>query len=117
MKKILAIIIITMMPAVSFSQGFSKAGTSVAQFLKIGVGARAVGMGEACAGIANDVSTLYWNPAGITNISSISVGVSHSQWFAGISHDYAGMIIPMSDNDVLGIHALALNVGEQEVTK
>ena len=116
MKKILTIFIILSVPITGFAGGFSKVGTAVAQFLKIGVGARAVGMGESFAAVANDASTLYWNPAGITNLKTISVGVSHSQWFADISHDYAGLIIPLSTSDVIGISAIALNTGEQEVT-
>ncbi|RMD93377.1 MAG: hypothetical protein D6813_04180, partial [Calditrichaeota bacterium] len=43
--------------------GSQRAGTAMAQFLKIGVGGRAVGMGESFVAIANDASALYWNPA------------------------------------------------------
>jgi len=116
MKKIFALVVLVLLPATSFCGGFSKVGTSVAQFLKIGVGSRAAGMGEAFAAVANDVSALYWNPAGIINIQSISVGVSHAQWFAEIFHNYAGMVVPLSESDVLGVSATALSTGEQQVT-
>lgn len=115
MKKIITLIILITLPVSSFCQGFSKVGTAAAQFLKIGVGARTVGMGETFAAV-NDVSALYWNPAGITNLKSISVGVSHSQWFAELFHNYAGLAIPLSESDVLGISALSLSTNEQEVT-
>lgn len=114
MKKI--IIILVLIPFTSYCGGFSKVGTSVAQFLKIGVGARAVGMGESFAAVANDISALYWNPAGMTNLNSISVGVSHSQWFADIYHNYAGVAIPLSESDVIGLSAVSLTTNEQEVT-
>lgn len=116
MKKIITLLLILVLPVSVFSQGFSKVGTAAAQFLKIGVGARAMGMGETFAAVANDVTTLYWNPAGITNLKSISVGVSHSQWFAEIYHNYAGMVIPLGEDDALGISATSLTTGEQEVT-
>jgi hypothetical protein len=116
MKKIFTLLLIVSLPALSFAGGFSKVGTAVAQFLKIGVGARAVGMGETFAAVANDVSTLYWNPAGITNLKTVSVGVSHSQWFADISHEYFALVVPLSTSDVIGVSAIALNTGEQEVT-
>lgn len=115
MKKII-IIILVLIPFTSYSGGFSKVGTSVAQFLKIGVGARAVGMGESFAAVANDISTLYWNPAGMTNLNKISVGVSHSQWFADIYHNYAGFAIPLGESDVIGLSAVSLTTSEQEVT-
>lgn len=116
MKKIIIIFILLLLPASSFCGDFSKVGTAAAQFLKIGVGARPVGMGESFAAVANDVNALYWNPAGITNLKTISVSVSHSQWFAEIFHNYAGIVIPFGDADAIGISATALSTNEQEVT-
>lgn len=116
MKKIFIILLSTGFFYNSYCGGFSKVGTSVAQFLKIGVGARAAGIGESYAAIANDVSALYWNPAGISNLNSVSVGISHSQWIADIYHNFAGITVPLSESDVLGVSAISLSTDEQEVT-
>ena len=35
------------------------------EFLAIGVGARALGMGSAYTAVVNDVTSGYWNPAGL----------------------------------------------------
>lgn len=45
----------------------------------IGVGARALGMGGAYTGIANDFSGLSWNPAGLTQVRKMefSLGMSY----------------------------------------
>src|SRR3982751_1643689 len=43
----------------------SSPGTTAADLLNIGVGARAIGMGEAFVAQADDSSSLYWNPAGL----------------------------------------------------
>ena len=40
-------------------------GTSAAEFLQLGFGARPIGFGEAFVPVANDVSALYYNPAGL----------------------------------------------------
>ncbi|MCB0302022.1 MAG: hypothetical protein KDE52_18315, partial [Calditrichaeota bacterium] len=40
-------------------------GVTGMSFLKIGVGARAGGMGEAYAAVADDATATYWNPAGL----------------------------------------------------
>lgn len=40
-----------------------KAGTSGLSFLKLGIGARPTGMGEAFTSISGDIFSLYWNPA------------------------------------------------------
>ena len=117
MKKIIPLFIILFLLSIKpCYSGFSKVGTAAAQFLKIGIGARAMGMGGTFVAVANDATTLYWNPAGLTNINGISLSLSHSQWFADISHDYVGLAIPWGRNNFLGISAIALNTSEQEVT-
>jgi Type IX secretion system protein PorV len=116
MKKIISFIFLILIPSTAFAGGFSKVGTAAAQFLKIGVGARAMALGGTFTSIANDVSTIYWNPAGITNINSVSIGFTHTQWFADITHDFAGISIPISSSDFVAIQATTLNTGEQEVT-
>lgn len=116
MKKSILIILLLLLPSFILGGGFSKVGTTSAQFLKIGVGARAMGLGGSFTSIANDVSTIYWNPAGIANMKGVSIGFTHSQWFADISHDFAGVVVPVSDGDFIALQATTLNTGEQEVT-
>jgi hypothetical protein len=116
MKKYLLLIILISFHSVIFAGDFSKVGTTAAQFLKIGVGARANGLGGSFTAIANDVTALYWNPAGITNLQKFSLAVSHSEWFADISHDFAGIVYPFSSSDIIALSVIALNTGEQEVT-
>jgi len=47
------------------------AGTTAATFLKLGYGARAIGSGEAFASVANDVSALHYNPAGLAHPAAV----------------------------------------------
>ena len=53
------------------AQGISKTGTTAAQFLKLGIGSKALGIGGAFTSIADDPSCLYWNPGGLGNQKSI----------------------------------------------
>ncbi len=116
MKKYLLLLILFSFQTVSFAGDFSKVGTTAAQFLKIGVGGRAMGLGGAFTALANDVTSLYWNPSGITHLQTVSVAVSHSEWFADISHDFIGVVVPLSSADIVALNVIALNTGEQEVT-
>ena len=65
----------------------------VNEFLNIGVGARALGMSLAQVASVNDVTSGYWNPAGLTNIGSdLQIAAMHSEYFAGIAkYDYAAI--------------------------
>jgi hypothetical protein len=72
---------------------FRKVGTAGAQFLKIGAGARAVGMGEAFVAVSDDASSIWWNPAGVARITANGqsfLTLNHSTWPADISHEFMG---------------------------
>lgn len=65
-------------------------GTTGAQFLKIGLGARPVAMGGVYAGIADDVNAIYWNPAGLAQVSGKEFTAQHIVWFQSINYEYIG---------------------------
>jgi hypothetical protein len=114
MKKIFVLILVFYSAA--FAGGFSKVGTAAAQFLKIGVGARSAALGGTFAAINNDVDALYWNPAGIASIDEASISVSHTTWIAEISHNFAGVVIPIGSQEAIGLSAIGLTAPEQEIT-
>jgi len=62
------------------AQRVSKVGTTAGEFLKIGVGSRATAMGGAFVAVSNDVSSLYWNPAGIAKLEKNEILTSHSSF-------------------------------------
>jgi hypothetical protein len=77
-----------------FDLGGQRAGTSSGAFLKIGVGARAVGLGEAFVAVANDPSTIVWNPAGLASLLRQEVQFSHTEWPGDINHDFFVYVMP-----------------------
>jgi hypothetical protein len=77
-----------------FDLGSQRAGTSSGAFLKIGVGARAVGMGEAFVAVANDPSTIVWNPAGLASILRQEVQFTHAEWPGDINYDFLVYVMP-----------------------
>ncbi|MBM4169832.1 MAG: PorV/PorQ family protein [Ignavibacteria bacterium] len=112
----LVALLIAAMLALGQAQESNKAGTSAAQFLKIGVGGRSMGMGSAAVGIARDPSALYWNPSGIVDIPSLSLYASHTNWFADIKHQYFAIILPVSGDHAVGIGATILSMDDIEIT-
>ncbi|WP_460619017.1 putative type IX sorting system protein PorV2 [Hymenobacter ruber] len=82
------------------------------EFLNIGVGARALGMGKVQVSLANDATAGYWNPAGLTNQTHKYDGVlMHSELFSGVvKNDYAAFSMPLDDKSALGVSVLRLGV-------
>ena len=67
--------------------------SSVMAFLKIGVGARAEGMGGAYVAHADDATAIYWNPAGLVEVGSLRADLSHHEWFQDIRLEYLGAVL------------------------
>lgn len=101
---------------VVFAQGVSKTGTVAATFLEIPVGATAVGMGSAFVSLANDASSLYWNPAGAGWLAQSEVLAVHTNWIADTRFDYAALVLPMEDFGTLGVNFTSLNMDDMKVT-
>jgi hypothetical protein len=69
-------------------------GECGAQFLNMGVGARACGMGEAFTSIADDATAIYWNPAGLGKLEHIEVLAMQNFWLLDMSYQYAALAVP-----------------------
>jgi long-subunit fatty acid transport protein len=78
-----------------FTLGEQRAGTASGSFLKIGLGARATGLGEAFVAVANDPTAIYWNPAGLASIQRQEVAVSHIEWPADIRYEHVAWVLPV----------------------
>ena len=92
-KKILIIVsAVCLLAAGAFPAGTSgDAGTAPAQFLKLGVGGKAAGMGEAYSAVCGDSSAVYWNPAALTYGNSTSIVLMHTAYLADTFYDWASI--------------------------
>ena len=77
-------------------------GTTAASFLKNAVGARAIGMGEAYAAVADDVNSIFWNPAGLNKISGSEITLMHAVWIEGVAYDYVAYAQRLGELGSLG---------------
>ncbi len=84
------------------------------EFLAIGVGGRSLAMGNSTIATVNDVTSGYWNPAGLTKIKSDwDVGLMHSEYFAGIAkYDYAGAAYKYNDSLSIGLSIIRFGVDD-----
>ncbi len=116
MKRIIAIIFLVTALLNTAWTATSRSGFSGAQFLKIGVGSRYQGLGEAAVAVVNDVYSMYWNPAGLSEIEHSAVSFTSVNWLLDINLNHAAMALNFEDVGVFGISATMLSMGEQEIT-
>lgn len=112
MKKVLIISLL----AVTYLIPQTKIGSTAAPFLNIAVSPRAISMGGAFIATANDVSSLYWNPAGASRSNINEAMFSHSRWFADINYNWAGAMIKLGGAGTLGLSLTYLDYGDIEIT-
>ncbi|HPI72386.1 MAG TPA: PorV/PorQ family protein [bacterium] len=84
----LLVVFLLVLAVAAFPQTMKKTGISGASILKVGVGAKAVGIGSAITTVTNDVNQLFWNPAGISMPEGeTQVTFSYNKWIADINHN------------------------------
>ena len=84
-----------------------------ADFLAGGVDARALGMGGAYVGLADEVSAGYWNPAGLRGLSYPEISYMHVERFAGaVSFDYGGVAMPITARSTVGVSVFRSGVND-----
>lgn len=92
-----------------------KTGTTAAQVLKINVGPRAIGMGGAFTAVADDISSLYWNPAGSANIEFNEAFFNHTALYLDINHDYAAIATNLTGFGTVGAFVSVLSTDDMPV--
>jgi hypothetical protein len=121
MKKIIySTLILVLTFTLAFAQTFktnvSKRGTTAANFLSIGQSARAISMGSAFVGVANDVSSIYWNPAGLTKAQGGQILVDYTNWIAGTKYNFFAVSYNIGDYGAVGVSFTGSNIGDMKVT-
>ena len=93
-----ALLFFVITPILTFAQATqAKYGND---FLTTGSGARALGMGSAHAALTSDVTSAYWNVAGLAEIESPQIMYMHSERFSGIvGYDYGAAALPLKSNN------------------
>ena len=112
---VVSMVVAFLLPAQAIAtEPFAKVGTFALPFLKIGPSARAAGMGGAFTALANDASAVYWNPAGIVELTNTALSLERTVWPADVSLDFAAVVfsVPFTPG-TWGVSARALSIDPQ----
>lgn len=84
------------------------------EFLSIGVGAAGLGLSGAQTAVVNDVTSAYWNPAGLSQMNKkYEIGLMHSSYFGGIAnYDYAAFATQLDSQSTLAISYIRFGVDD-----
>ncbi len=94
---------------------FVKVGAAGAQFLKIGIGAKGMGMAGAHSATVNDLTAIYWNPAGVADVKGFSANATYTSWFAGFNQMYAAFNLPLGNFNIAA-HLMRFGSSNIEIT-
>ena len=115
LSKIL-IIICFLLNNTSGQDDFKRVGKSGFGFLKISPSARAAGMGDAFTAIADDVTTIFYNPAGLTNLNGSVFNFNHTDWIVNSSIISGAIATPLGRNGALGLSIVKFDTEDFEET-
>jgi hypothetical protein len=95
------------------TEGTTRVAQRGANFLEIGVGARARGMGDAYSGLATGATATYWNPAGLGSVERFTAAFSHLNLYGdlGLKHEFAAVVLPVFGGG-LGVSYIRLSSGD-----
>ncbi len=92
-------------------------GIRAAEFLTIPVGARGIGMGNAYTAVVDDISAMWWNPAGLGFLQNKEVMLTVVDYTMDLTYSYGAAAFPLADGKVVvGGFFGYLDVPEMEVT-
>jgi hypothetical protein len=94
-------------------EGTTRVAQRGANFLAIGVGARARAMGDAFTGLASGAIATYWNPAGLGSTDHFTAAFTHQALYddLDIDHSFAAIVLPLFGGGV-GVSYIRLDSGD-----
>ena len=81
----------------------SYAGVDAMPHLRLGAGARSIGLGGAFTAIADDATATVWNPAGLGSAADLSINLSTQQLDLDRSHNFIALTKALGSAGSIGL--------------
>ncbi len=115
-RLIIILTFIILMSYPSLAQEPYRVATTSAGFLEIGVGSAGIAMGDAYVASANDISAIYWNPAGLALLESNEALFMYQPWVVDVNSMFAGFGLPLPGIGTIAVGIFGLDYGNIDVT-
>jgi hypothetical protein len=110
MIKSIQVLIVVILTTGSMFAGTGETGFA---FLKIGIGGRAAGMGEAATVSSTDATASFWNPAGLIQSNTHNAVFTYNRWIGGIQHNF-GAAKFVYGNNAFAFHYISTGIDDIE---
>lgn len=115
-KQIFLFLILIFSCSSLFALGKKNIGTTGANFLKLGVNARAISMGEAYTAVSDGSDAIYWNPAGLDYVKGQSFSFMHAVYLSNIFYDFTSYAKRIGNAGTMGFGMQYLSSGNIDET-
>ncbi|MBD3287476.1 PorV/PorQ family protein [candidate division KSB1 bacterium] len=94
----------------------NRVGTTASNFLELGYDPKGLAMGDASVSTVDDLSSIYWNPAGLAFLGKNEVYFTYQPWLVDTKTYLASVGIVVPQIGTFAASVLGINYGEMEVT-
>ncbi len=102
--------------SLGYAQKPYRVGTTTANFLEIGYGSAGTAMGDAYVSVANDLSSIYWNPAGLSLMKQSEAQFLYQPWLVDINSAFVGVGLVLPNIGTLSLGMFQMGYGDMDVT-
>jgi flagellar motor protein MotB len=95
-KSFILAIILAILPAGTVFSDSTLIGTTANNYIKILVPAKPAALGEAYVALADDIDSLFYNPAGAGRGMAAEVSFTHISWFQQVNYENINLLMPFS---------------------
>jgi len=106
---LILILIVVLLGKITVAE--TNSGRTAADFLLIGVGARATGLGGAYTAISDGAVASYWNPSGLTSVKGGEVLLGHFAWYQDMTVEHGILAYQVNDRTTVAASIIYLNYG------
>lgn len=87
------------------------------EFMSVGTGPRALGMGSAYVAVADGSISSYWNPAGLAGLDYPEIHLMYSERFSGIvKYNFAVVALPYRSNSGVSFGLMRMGIDDIPIT-